>query len=466
MTIMNKSIPREIFRAYDIRGILGSQLTPALFEKIGMGFGTMMRDEKQDALAVGYDGRLSSPDLAAGLIKGLRHTGRKVIRVGMVPTPCLYHAVHKLKLGGGIMITGSHNPPEYNGCKMMMSGRTLAMDDIQRLYGYCADAGLPNSNSSGTQEEPDFPPQYARDLIDHRPLSRSCRLVVDSGNGVTGAFAPAIYRALGAEVDELYCEVDGNFPNHHPDPGKPENLRDLQKEVARKKADLGFAFDGDGDRLGLVTGAGTIIYPDRMMMLFARDLLQRKPGAKIVFDVKCTSRLPEFIKAHGGEPIMWKTGHSLIKRKMKETGALLGGEMSGHLFFAEDWTGADDALLAGVRLLRIIEKSGKNIEDLCAELPDSISTPEINLTVGEKEKSDIMDKLITQGTFETDKIITIDGLRAEYADGWGLVRASNTSPILVLRFEAETRNALQRIAAIFRRELKKCSVRTETDFGA
>ena len=455
-------IPRAIFRAYDIRGILDSQLTPDLLTQIGQAFGTMMHLKGQTTVVVGYDGRLSGPSLTDGLITGLVGTGRRVINIGQVPTPCLYHAVHKLATGNGIMMTGSHNPPEYNGCKMILAGQPLALQGIQELYTICAAGRF--ANQTGQLEQLDFLPQYIDDVVAKVRLNRNYDLVVDCGNGVPGASAPVIYRRLGPTVHELYCEVDGTFPNHHPDPGKLANLRDLQAQVVNKKADLGYAFDGDGDRLGLVTGEGKIIYPDRMMMLFARDLLQRQPGAKIVFDVKCSALLPQFIQAHGGVPIMWKTGHSLIKRKMKESGALLGGEMSGHLFFAEDWSGADDALLAGVRLLQIIDASGKSIAELCAALPDAISTPEINLVTTETRKFEIIAALAKNGDFGKSRRITIDGLRVEYEDGWGLVRASNTSPMLVLRFEAQSQTGLERIQDVFRRELKKIASDLTLDF--
>ena len=457
-------IPRAIFRAYDIRGILESQLTPALFDRIGQAFGAMMAAKEQSTVVVGYDGRLSGPSLTDGLIAGLLSSGRRVINIGQVPTPCLYHAVHKLGTSNGIMMTGSHNPPEYNGCKMILADQPLALQGVQELYTICAKDKIIKQGQTGQLEELNFLPQYIDDLVGKHRLSRDYHLVVDCGNGVPGASAPLVYRRLGAKVKELYCNVDGHFPNHHPDPGKPANMRDLQAQVIKEGADLGYAFDGDGDRLGLVTGEGKIIYPDRMMMLFARDLLQRQPGASIVFDVKCSALLPQFIQSQGGAPIMWKTGHSLIKRKMKESGALLGGEMSGHLFFAEHWSGADDALLAGVRLLHIIDAADKSIAELCAELPDALSTPEINLATSETEKFEIIAALAKTGNFGKSRLITIDGLRVEYEDGWGLVRASNTSPMLVLRFEAQNQPAMQRIQEIFRRELKKTAARLDVDF--
>lgn len=453
---MHNPIPQEIFRAYDIRGIVDEQLTPQLLSLLGKSYAQEMRARELNSIAVGYDGRLSSLALSQGLIEGLSSGGIDVTNIGMVPTPCLYFAVSELNKDAGIMITGSHNPKNYNGCKMLMGGESVALELIQQLYKNIIANNFPVAVKQGQLSEEEFLPRYIECLTRDVKLSKSYQLIVDSGNGVTGICAPEVYRKLGCEVTELYCEVDGNFPNHHPDPNQLENLLDIKNKISELNADVGFAFDGDGDRMGLIAEDGEIIYPDRVMMLLAEDLLQRHPGAPIIFDVKCSSLLARIIKEKGGEPIMWNTGHSLIKKKMKETNSLLAGEMSGHLFFAENWPLSDDALLAGVRLLQIMDKQNASFKSIFAAYPNRLSTPEINLTSQEATKFQIIEQLCNnKHKFAAQQIIDIDGLRAEYEDGWGLIRASNTSPLLVLRFEADNNVALNRIIDKFVEELNK-----------
>lgn len=442
------SIPTDIFRAYDIRGIVDKQLTPEFFQLLGQAFAKEMHDKNLTKIVIGRDGRLSSPSLSQGLIDGLLIAGINVIDIGMVPTPCLYFAVSKLQADAGIMITGSHNPKNYNGCKMLLDKESVALDAIQQLYRNIIEKNLPamTPDATGTLAQEDFLPVYLQALTAGIKLKRKYHLVIDSGNGVTGMCAPQLYRQLGCKVTELYCEVDGNFPNHHPDPGNPKNLIEIQAKVRELNADAGFAFDGDGDRLGLITNQGDITFPDRFLMLLVEDLLSRHPNSPIIYDVKCSSLLAKVIKQNGGEPIMWNTGHSLIKRKMQETGALLAGEMSGHIFFAENWPMSDDALLAGVKLLNIMDNNQSDLSDMLAAYPQTISTPEINLHSTEAEKFVVIDKMrASKDTLAAQEVIEIDGVRAEYADGWGLIRASNTSPVLVLRFEADNNAALNRI---------------------
>lgn len=460
---MNQSLPKEIFRAYDIRGIVDKQLTPEVFNLLGKAYGSIM--DPLQRIVIGYDGRISSQCLAQGLIDGLIATGREVINIGQVPTPCLYYAVTELAVNAGIMVTGSHNPPRYNGCKMMMDGDTLALEQIQLLYETIEKGEFICKH--GSYEEVDFLPVYIDALSKDIHLQKQYKVVVDCGNGVAGPCISALLQQLGCSLSELYCEVDGNFPNHHPDPSDPRNLMELQHHIKQEKADLGYAFDGDGDRLGIVDHKGHIIYPDRLLMLFAEDLLLRHPRLKtpIIYDVKCSSLLPELISNWGGQSLMWKTGHSLIKRKMKEAGALLAGEMSGHIFFAENWCGSDDAFLAAVRLLQIIDRLNFSVEEAFARYPIMLSTPEINIpTADEQEKFSIITALSKSQNFKAKNIARIDGLRVEYEQGWGLVRASNTSPVLVLRFEAQDETTLQQIKTIFQRELHSVAPSLQINF--
>lgn len=440
----------EIFRAYDIRGVVGESLNPDVVRNIGRAIGSEAYDRAQQTVVVGCDGRLSGPELMEALIEGLRSTGRDVIDIGRVPTPVLYFATHYLNTGSGVIVTGSHNPPEYNGLKIMLGGDTLYGDDVTALRTRIESGDL--MSGEGSLQTMDVLPEYIRRVSEDIPvaLGNAFKVVVDCGNGVAGDVAPKLIRALGHDVIELFCEVDGNFPNHHPDPGKPENLSDLISAIQENEADIGFAFDGDGDRLGVVDKNGRIVWPDLQMMLYSRDIISRNPGAQIVFDVKCTSRLPKVIKKLGGEPLMWKTGHSFIKNKMKETGALLAGEMSGHIFFKERWYGFDDAMYAAARMLELLMGFKQSPTEVFAKLPTGIATSELNVSMQEGAHHEFMQGLIENAQLGGAEISTIDGLRADYKDGWGLVRASNTTPSLVLRFEADNQEAMTRIQEEFR----------------
>jgi len=446
------AIAPEIFKAYDIRGVVDKTLTEEAVEKIGRGLAAMGRTRNVSRFVVGRDGRISGPRLARALAKGLNAAGADVIDVGVVATPMVYFATHLFSTGSGVMVTGSHNPPDYNGLKMMVAGDTLAAETIQDLRRIVEKGEFPSGN--GKYETADVCGPYLDRIASAVKLARPMRIAVDCGNGSPGAFAPKLYRRLGCEVIELFCEVDGTFPNHHPDPSKPENLKDLISELSRTDAEVGLAFDGDGDRLGVVTKGGKIIYPDRQLMLFAEEVLSRNPGAEIIFDVKCTRNLFPWIRKHGGKPLMWKTGHSLIKAKLKETGALLAGEMSGHIFFKDRWYGFDDGLYAGARMLELLSKSG-NASKVLESLPDSISTPEINVALArEGENHKLIEGLQKTAKFDgATSVNTIDGLRVEYPDGFGLMRASNTTPVIVLRFEADSDAALARIQKEFKKVL-------------
>jgi phosphomannomutase len=443
------------FKAYDIRGIVGKTIDEAFAEHLGRAFGSEALKAGEKAVAVGRDGRLSGPGLVAALIRGLASTGLDVVDIGAVTTPMLYYvAATRGKHGcnSGIQVTGSHNPKDYNGFKMVLAGRAIYGDEIQALrIRMESETYTVATGRTGTM---DVLAEYGARIVGDCKLARKMKIVVDSGNGIPGASAPGILRALGCDVTELYSEVDGDFPNHHPDPSKPENLADLIRTVKETGAELGLAFDGDGDRLGVVTKEGNIIYPDRQLMLFATDVLSRNRGGTIIFDVKCTQRLAPTIRAAGGKPLMWKTGHSLVKAKMKELKAPLAGEMSGHIFFGERWYGFDDATYTAARLLEILSRS-KNPSQVLNALPTSFSTPELNVACDEGEPKQVVQKLLDDARFPGAKeIITIDGLRAEYEDGFGLIRSSNTTPVLVLRFEGHTQEALHRIEADFMAALR------------
>ncbi|MEO8003906.1 MAG: phosphomannomutase/phosphoglucomutase [Betaproteobacteria bacterium] len=446
------NIPSEIFKAYDIRGVVDKSLTPAVVEQIGRALGSQARDLGQRKVCIGRDGRLSGPALAQALARGLQSAGVDVIDCGCITTPMLYFATHYLETGSGVMVTGSHNPPDYNGLKMVIAGETLSGDTIQALRTRIETNRF--ESGAGSYTEADVSEAYMDRIAGDIKLKRKMRIAVDCGNGVPGAFAPALFRRLGCEVEELFCDVDGNFPNHHPDPSQPENLQDLIAALRMGDAEIGLAFDGDGDRLGVVTKEGKVIFADRQLMLFAADVLKRNPNAEIIYDVKCTRNLAPWIRKHDGRPLMWKTGHSLIKAKMKETGAQLAGEMSGHVFFKERWFGFDDGTYAGARLLEIL--SGvRDIKAVFDELPDSVNTPELQIKLAEGENYAIIDKLQKTAKFATAReIIRIDGLRVEYADGFGLARSSNTTPVIVLRFEADDVAALKRIQEEFRSVLR------------
>ncbi len=447
------AFPREIFKAYDIRGVVGKTLTPAVVRAVGQGLGTLALESGRTRVAIGRDGRLSGPELAAALSDGLRAAGADVIDLGMVATPMTYFAAQHLDTGCSVMVTGSHNPPDYNGLKMVIDGATLSGDDIQSLRTRIEDGRV--VTGSGGYSQHDIAPAYIERITSDVKLTRTMRIAVDCGNGVAGAFAPTLYRKMGCNVVELFCDVDGRFPNHHPDPSQPKNLVDLVNRLQRGDCELGLAFDGDGDRLGVVTRTGHVIYPDRQLMLFAADVLRRAPGATVIYDVKSTRNLKPWITRHGGVPLLWKTGHSLIKAKMKEAGAALAGEMSGHTFFGERWYGFDDGMYAGARLLEIVSRE-KDPSALLESLPDAVSTPELNIQCAEGEPHALVQKIADTETFPgASEVIRIDGLRVEYPDGFGLARASNTTPVVVLRFEANDAGALARIQNEFRKVLAR-----------
>ena len=460
------AVPASIFRAYDVRGVVGETLTPALVERLGQAIGTEALARGQQSVVVGRDGRLSSPELAEALIRGLLASGREVVDIGLVPTPVLYFATHYLTASSGVMVTGSHNPPQYNGFKIVLRGETLAQEEIQALRRRMESGDLARGEGSLRRQE--VLADYVQTIVDDVRLARPLRVVVDCGNGAAGEAAPRLLRALGCEVEELHCEIDGRFPNHHPDPSQPENLRDLVQALRRGGADLGLAFDGDGDRLALLDERGEVVWPDRQMMLFARDVLSRHPGATILFDVKCSRHLAEEIRRLGGQPLMWRTGHSLIKRKMRETGALLAGEMSGHIFFKERWFGFDDALYSAARLLEILAAEARPVSQVVGELPAGVSTPELRLEVPEGRQQEIVARLVEAARrgrhLEGAVLTTLDGLRADFEDGWGLVRASNTTPCLILRFEGDDERALARIQKAFRRLLEEAAPGLEPPF--
>ena len=440
-----------IFKAYDIRGIVDKTLTDEVVERIGTAIGGLALERGASRCAVGRDGRLSSPKLARALMRGLRTAGIDVIDIGLATTPLLYFAAHHMAEGTGVQITGSHNPPEYNGLKMMVAGKTLYGDDIQTLHERAQDPTAYAAYGRQGAVSQDHPfERYLREVTGDVKVARPMKIAIDAGNGVAGAFAPQLYRAMGCEVQELYCEVDGTFPNHHPDPAHPENLQELIRAVQEGDAEIGLAFDGDGDRLGVVTKTGNIVWPDRQLMLFARDVLRARPGSQVIFDVKCSAHVARTVREAGGEPLMWRTGHSLIKAKLKETKAPLAGEMSGHIFFNDRWPGFDDGLYAGARLMEILSREADPSAVLDA-LPQSRSTPELQVPVAEGENHALVTRMQEQASFPgSTEVITIDGLRVEYPDGFGLVRASNTTPVLVCRFESDTDEGLARIQSALR----------------
>ena len=454
------NITRSIFKAYDIRGIVENELTPEVVKLIGLAIGSESIAKGERGIVVGRDGRLTGETLSEALITGLIESGCHVVDIGMVPTPLVYFATYTKGATSGVMITGSHNPPEYNGLKIMIAGETLTAERIEALYARIIDEDF--SYGAGSSISINIDQDYIDKIKSDIKLAKKLNIVVDCGNGIAGDIAPKLFESLGANVTKLFCLVDGSFPNHHPDPSKPENLKDLINEVLDTGADLGLAFDGDGDRLGLIDNKGKVIWADRQMILYARDVISRNSGAKIIYDVKCSSLLPQEISKHGGEPIMSRTGHSFIKNKIKETGAELGGEMSGHIFFNERWFGFDDALYTGARLLEIISKNDDTCAEIFAKLPDRVNTPEINIHFNEHgEQHDAVSKLSKDIDFPGSKINTIDGIRVDYENGWGLVRASNTTPCLVLRFEANDKEILENIKAKFRTWLERNSVPTK-----
>ena len=446
------NIDPAIFKAYDIRGIVDRTLTVEAVQAIGLALGSIARAQGIDRAVVGRDGRLSGPSLAGALAEGFRDAGVSVIDIGQVTTPIVYYATYELGTGTGVAVTGSHNPPEYNGLKMMIGGDALYGDAIQDLRAAIAEGRFEPVAAAqrGGLSSMDLGERYLDRVVGDVKLARPMKVAIDCGNGVAGAYAPELFRRLGCEVTELFCEVDGTFPNHHPDPAHAENLVDLQRCLRETDCEIGLAFDGDGDRVGVVTKKGAIIFPDRQLMLLAADVLSRNPGAQIIYDVKCTRNLAGWVREHGGEPLMWRTGHSLIKAKLKETGAPLAGEMSGHIFFKERWYGFDDGLYAAARLLEILSRHADPGAVLEA-LPDSPTTPELQLPTAEGENFTLVESLKKNARFEgATEVITIDGVRAEYPDGFGLARPSNTTPVVVMRFEADTPKALARIQEAFR----------------
>jgi len=446
-------LPKHVFKAYDIRGEVPADLNPEFAKLLGRSLAARAKLADVSQIAIGYDGRLSSPELAQALSEGIREGGVNTLELGMVPTPLVYFAAHHLGTGSGVAITGSHNPPQYNGFKMMLAGTTLHGDDITSLR---QEMTQPKAIASvaGQSQSIDIKPTYLERITSDIKLARPMKIAIDCGNGVAGVIAADLYRALGCEVLELFCEVDGQFPNHHPDPAEPKNLQDLIRAVQASDCELGLAFDGDGDRLGVVTRSGEIIWPDRQMILFARDVLSRLPGSQILFDVKCSRQLPLAIKQAGGEPLMCRTGHSLVKAELARTGAPLAGEMSGHIFFKERWFGFDDGLYTGARLLEILSRETNPSETL-ETLPTAFSTPELKLEMKEGEPFALIDALKLNAKFTgAEAVSTIDGVRVDFADGFGLARPSNTTPVVVLRFEGETTMALDRIKSQFRSQLQ------------
>jgi len=452
-----QTVSKSIFKAYDIRGIVNEDLTIETVVLIGKAIGSESIERGERGIVVGRDGRTSGPDLMNALVEGIKSTGCHVVKIGMIPTPVLYYATYSKGASSGVMITGSHNPPNYNGFKMMIAGETLSGERILNLYERINNQNF--HQGQGTSTTIDIQEDYLNRVTSDVSIKRPLKIVVDCGNGVAGHLAPKLFEALGCEVVKLFCHIDGNFPNHHPDPSKLENPNDLIAEIKAEKADLGLAFDGDGDRLGVIDEKGNVIWADRQMILFSRDVIHRNPGAKIVFDVKCSSLLSKDISNQGGRPILSRTGHSFIKAKIKEESALLGGEMSGHIFFKERWYGFDDALYAGARLIEILSSRNESCSEIFSELPDSFNTPEINIHFDKQgDQFDAMEKLKNTANFNEGVLTTIDGIRLDYEDCWGLVRPSNTTPCLVLRFEAETEASLKRIIEEFREWLVRTGI--------
>ena len=458
------SLSKTIFKAYDIRGVIGSTLDAGIARRIGQAFGAAALAKGERTVIIGRDGRLSGPELAGALAEGLQAAGVDVIDLGLVATPMVYFATNVLGARSGIMVTGSHNPPDYNGFKMVLAGEAIYGDAIQALHQAIERDDFQPATQHGSYSTHDIKAAYVERIVGDVRIARPIKIAVDCGNGVAGMVAGDLFRAMGCDVIELFCDVDGHFPNHHPDPAHPENLQDLIECLKTTDAEIGLAFDGDGDRLGVVTKDGQIIFPDRQMMLFSKDVLSRNPGAEILYDVKCTRHLGPWIEQHGGRPLMWKTGHSLVKAKLKETGAPLGGEMSGHIFWKDRWFGFDDGLYTGARLLEILTREA-DPSALLNSLPIASSTPELHLHLKEGENFALIDKLRVEAEFPgADRIVDIDGLRVEYPDGFGLARGSNTTPVVVLRFEGENPDALDRIQKEFARVILAAKPDAELPF--
>ncbi len=448
---INTVVAAEIFRAYDIRGIVGQSLSPDVAFALGAAIGSEAKDQGQNAVIIGRDGRHSSPELAQSLAQGIQATGMDVIDVGMVPTPVLYYATKILQSQSGVMVTGSHNPPDYNGFKIVIADQTLAQERIQQLRQRIENNQL--HAGEGQYQSMDIGQDYINRILGDIQIKRPLKVVMDSGNGVAGPLASQLLEGLGCHLTPLFTGVDGDFPNHHPDPSNPENLKDLINMVAEQRADVGLAFDGDGDRLGVVTRSGKVIWPDRMLMLYAKDILSREPGATILHDVKCSGDVALQVQAMGGNPIMCATGHSLVKAQMKQTGAAIGGELSGHIFFKERWYGFDDALYSAARLLEILSQDERPPEQVFADFPEKVSTPELHVKVREDNKFEIIKNLQSQGQFPGGTLVNVDGVRVDFPNSWGLLRASNTTPVLVARFEGDTEADLDDVKLQFRQQL-------------
>ena len=446
-----EGFPHHIFRAYDIRGNASLELTDELVSRIGRAIGTIAGEMDEQTLIVGCDGRKSSPRIKAALIKALMESGRDVIDIGQVPTPMMYFATRHLNCRSGVMVTGSHNPAEDNGLKIVLNQKTIAAGGVQQIQEQVLQNKF--SSGSGRMIREDVVSDYTDEVLSDIAIAVPLKIVIDAGNGVTGSIAPQLFEELGCEVVPMYCEVDGEFPNHPPDTSDEDNLDDLVEAVVREKADFGVAFDGDGDRLAVVTSSGRIVRSDVLLMIFAKDVVSRNPGADVVFDVKCSRNLTQLITRHGGRPVLWKTGHAFMKEKMAETGALLGGEFSGHMFFGERWYGFDDGMYAAARLAEILSTHGDSLDTAISEFPSTVNTPEIIIPVAESRKFQLMDKIIRSCDFASGKVNTIDGIRVDFAEGWGLVRVSNTSPALTARFEADTQESLETIMSEFRAQI-------------
>jgi phosphomannomutase/phosphoglucomutase len=454
--------PEHIFRAYDIRGVAKTELADEMVAKIGGAIGSLAQEIDQQAILVACDGRASSPRIKAGLIKALMECGRDVIDIGTVPTPLLYFATCHLDCKSGVMVTGSHNRAEDNGFKIVLDGQTLASGGIQKIRDRVISGEF--TQGAGRTIREDIVPAYVDELVGDIAIAVPLKIVIDAGNGVTGLVAPHLFEELGCEVVPLYCEIDGRFPNHPPDTNNEDNLRDLVALVKQEQADFGVAFDGDGDRLAVVSSSGRIVRSDVLLMIYAQDVVSRNPGADVVFDVKCSRDLSQLITRYGGRPVLWKTGHAFMKEKMRETGALLGGEFSGHMFFGERWYGFDDGMYAAARLAEILSTHGASLDEILADLPTSVSTPEILIPIAEPEKFAVMERIVNKADFSSGKVNTLDGIRVDYRDGWGLVRASNTTAALTARFEASSEQALEVIKQEFRAQIALVDPSLTLDF--
>lgn len=457
-------IPESIFRAYDIRGLVDKTLTENGVYAVSLAFAAEALAEGESRIVVAKDGRLSAERLFKALTQGLMDSGCEVIDIGAVPTPLLYYATHKLGQGTGIMLTGSHNPADHNGLKMLIGHKTLTTDRVRALYERYRDGRYKQDRNGHYERYDNIIDDYINEVISSIHLDRPLKVVADCGNGIAGAVVPKLLEKLGCQVAPLYCEVDGRFPNHHPDPAVVANMQDLQNEVLAQNADIGIALDGDGDRLGVVDDEGRIVWPDRYLMLLARQVLQDRAGENVIFDVKCSRHLPQVITSCGGQPVMWKTGHSLLKMKLQQDNAPLAGELSGHVFFNDRWYGFDDGLYAAVRILEVLAEEQQSLSQLLRAFPDDVTTPELKLYVDESRKFGLMEEIAEKASFDGANITTIDGLRVDFADGWGLVRPSNTTPCLVLRFEADDEQALARIQQAFREQLHKIDKNLELPF--